>query len=73
MRILTLAAPVLVLLAAGCAPTAQGNRAYNDLQRLTDECTARGGIIAATGQQTGQPQLDNTCRIVGASRLPSGS
>lgn len=70
MRVLTLAAPVLFLLAAACAPTANSNSGDTELEQLAAECTARGGILQATGSQTGRPQLDNTCRITGASRLP---
>ncbi|HWQ85125.1 hypothetical protein [Brevundimonas sp.] len=71
MRAFTLAAPVLFLLVAGCAPTTGGARADDELQRLAADCTARDGILVATGRQTGRPRLDNACRIIGASRLPS--
>ncbi|HEX8661854.1 MAG TPA: hypothetical protein VF686_08295 [Brevundimonas sp.] len=71
MRVLVPA--LLLLAAAGCAPTTGGNRYDNDLQRLTADCTARGGILAPTGQQTGRPETDNVCKITGgASRLTSG-
>jgi hypothetical protein len=70
MRVLTLAAPLLFILAAGCAPTTGGARGADDVQQFAADCTARGGIITATGRQTGQAQLDNTCRITGSSRLP---
>jgi len=71
MRVLILA-PVL-LLVAGCASTVTTNRYDTELQTLSQECTARGGILAPTGQQSGRPQLDNVCKITGgASRLTSG-
>ena len=70
MRPLNAIAPVFLLLIAGCAST-DGNSGDAELQRLTADCTARGGIIEATGRQTGRPQLDNTCRVIGSSRLPA--
>lgn len=73
MRLLTLIAPTLLLVATACAPTAGADRYNSDLERLTADCTARGGILAPTGQQTGRPQTDNICKITGgASRLTSG-
>lgn len=71
MRVLTFAASALVLTAAsGCAPTTGSNTYATETQRLSADCTARGGILTATGQVTGRPQLDNVCRITGgASRL----
>jgi len=73
MRLPPLAPALLLLLAAGCASTATTNRYATELQALNADCTARGGILATTGQQTGRPQLDNVCRITGgASRLTRG-
>ena len=73
MRVLTLCSALLVLAAAGCAPTTGGDRYSTELQRLSDDCAARGGILAPTGQQSGRPQTDNICKITGgASRLTSG-
>lgn len=74
MRVLTFAVPALLLLAvAGCAPTMAGDRYNSELQRLTEQCAARGGILSPTGQQSGRPQNDNVCKITGgASRLTSG-
>lgn len=73
MRVLILAPALLLLAATGCAPTATGDRYASDLQRLTEDCSARGGILSPTGQQTGRPQTDNVCKITGeASRLTSG-
>lgn len=72
MRVLILV-PALVLLVAGCASTTTTNRYATELQTLSDDCTARGGILAPTGQQSGRPQLDNVCKITGgASRLTRG-
>ncbi|MGZ9114403.1 MAG: hypothetical protein ACXW3K_07245 [Brevundimonas sp.] len=73
MRVLTLAPALLLLVAAGCAPTTGVDRYSSELQRLTEDCSARGGILSPTGQQTGRPQTDNVCKITGgASRLTSG-
>lgn len=73
MRVLTFAPALLLLAAAGCAPTTGVDRYASELQRLSDDCAARGGILSPTGQQSGRPQTDNVCRITGgASRLTSG-
>lgn len=74
MRVLTFALPALLLMAvAGCAPTTGGDHYTNELQRLTEQCSARGGILSPTGEQSGRPQTDNVCKITGgASRLTTG-
>ncbi len=73
MRVLTFAPALLLLAAAGCAPTTGVNRYSSELQRLIEDCDARGGILTPTGQQTGRPQTDNVCRITGgASPRTSG-
>lgn len=73
MRVPTLATALLLVAAAGCAPTTGVDRYSSELQRLTEDCAARGGILSPTGQQSGRPQTDNVCKITGgASRLPNG-
>lgn len=74
MRVLAFAVPALLLLAiAGCAPTMGGDRYTGELRALTDQCSARGGILSPTGEQTGRPQTDYICKITGGGgRLPSG-
>jgi hypothetical protein len=74
MRFLTLAFPAALSLAlAACASTPGSSRYSDDLQKLSDDCQARGGILSPSGQQTGRPQTDNVCRITGgASRLTTG-
>jgi hypothetical protein len=56
----------------GCA-TAPGdaqNRYTVDLDRLTADCRARGGVLTPNGSATtGRPELDYACRITGATRL----
>lgn len=64
MRVLTFAAPAVLLLAtAGCAPTTTGDHYASELERLTEQCSARGGFLAPTGAQSGRPQTDNVCKI----------
>ena len=71
MRILTLASTLVLLIAAGCTSTATTSTYNAELQRLSEDCTARGGILSPTGQQSGRPNTDNVCKITGgASRLP---
>lgn len=70
MRVLTLAPALLLLAVAGCASTAGVDHYASDLQKLSDDCSARGGILAPTGQQSGRPNNDNVCKIAGGpSRL----
>lgn len=73
MRVLTFIAPALLLAATACASTTGVDRYASELERLSADCTARGGILAPTGQQTGRAQTENVCKIAGgASRLTSG-
>lgn len=60
--VLILVAPALL---AACASTSGPNTYESDLRRLTDECRERGGILAPTGQQSGQAAADNVCKITG--------
>lgn len=74
MRALTVLTPVVVLglALAACSTTSTGANSYFDQQkRLADDCHARGGILAPTGQQSGRPQQDNVCEIRGQpARVP---
>ncbi|WP_426027036.1 hypothetical protein [Brevundimonas sp. TWP2-3-4b2] len=74
MRVLNVALPALLLLAmTGCAPTMGGDRYTAELKTLTDQCSARGGILSPTGEQTGRPQTDYICKITGGGgRLTTG-
>jgi hypothetical protein len=69
---LILSALTLVAL-SGCATGNPANNSYQqELRRLEQDCTARGGILAPAlgGAQSGRPQTDYTCNISGgASRL----
>lgn len=69
MRILTLASALLLLAVAGCATGTGVDRYSAELQRLTEDCSARGGILAPTGQQSGRPNNDYVCRITGGASL----
>ncbi|MBX9616995.1 MAG: hypothetical protein K2X25_15490 [Caulobacteraceae bacterium] len=63
----------LALATAACASGSGGRfPTYSeDLNRLTEECRARGGLFTPIpGANTGRPQTDYACRITGgASRL----
>ncbi|MGH7027642.1 hypothetical protein [Brevundimonas sp.] len=65
-----LAAP----LALGACATGKTHPTYQqELDKLSAECTARGGILSPTGSMTGRPQTDNVCKITGpATRIPQG-
>ena len=66
MRIVPFAAPaVLALTLSACASTMGTGHYQTELERLTAECEARGGILSPTGTQSGRPQLDNVCKITG--------
>ena len=66
-------APLVVALGA-CASAGAPLESYGAAtERLAADCQARGGILQASGAQTGRPETDNICKITGgASRLTSG-
>ena len=66
MRVVRFAAPAaLALTLSACAPAMGPNHYQTELERLTADCEARGGVLSPTGQQSGRPQLDNVCKITG--------
>lgn len=73
MRTLIVFTPIMLGLALSACSTA-GTDAYgSDLQRLSDDCRARGGILVPTSQQSGRAATDNVCEIRGGTaRAPSG-
>ncbi|WP_309628361.1 hypothetical protein [Brevundimonas sp.] len=61
---------------AACAGPPRSHPTYGqELDRLTADCTARGGILAPiSGAQSGRPQTDYVCEIRGGtSRLTRGN
>lgn len=64
MRRLALLAPAALLLLSACAGTSGGGYA-NDIERLSDSCTARGGILTPTGETTGRVETEYACKING--------
>lgn len=71
MRIVIAAPFVLLLTLSACASGAPRSSYASELQQLSADCQARGGILAPTGQQSGRPQNDNVCEIrSGGGRLP---
>lgn len=69
--LIVVAVPVLIMLGLGaCASSGKPVETYGvALDRVTAECQARQGILQPSGRQTGRPEEDYACRIVGASRL----
>ncbi|MBI2261375.1 MAG: hypothetical protein HYU62_06890 [Caulobacterales bacterium] len=64
MRIVLFAAPAaLALTLSACAAPMGPDPYQTELQRLSDDCEARGGILSPTGSQSGRPQLDNVCKV----------
>ncbi|WP_395944273.1 hypothetical protein [Brevundimonas sp.] len=71
MRFFILAMASLALAACATGATDKTNTYGAELNRLEAECTARQGILIATGTQSGFPARDHACRITGgASRIP---
>ncbi|MDQ1154703.1 hypothetical protein [Brevundimonas sp. SORGH_AS_0993] len=66
MRSLVLAAVALPLLSA-CASTGGVSSYQKDLDRLEASCKAREGILTPTGMQTGHPETEYACTIVGGA------
>ena len=66
-----LSALSVATLLAGCAtPMGGPSRTAAELDKLTADCTARGGILVPSGRSiTGYAAVDNVCRIHDASRI----
>lgn len=73
MRTLLAITPLVLGLALSACSTTPGTDRYgSELQRLANDCQARGGILTPTGGQSGRPQNDNVCEIRGGTaRAPS--
>ena len=64
MRIVLFAAPAaLALTLSACASGMGPNHYQTELERLSADCEARGGVLSPTGEQSGRPQLDNVCKV----------
>lgn len=73
MRVVLFAAPVALAVGLSACASGMGETRYEaELERLAADCAARGGILSPTGRQSGQPALDNVCKITGqpSGRLP---
>lgn len=72
MRALFALAALVAPLALGACATGKTFPSYQEeLDKLSAECMARGGILTPSGVTTGRPQADNVCKITGgASRIP---
>ena len=64
MRLSSLAALPLLALGA-CASMGRGPPPTSaaEMAQLQSECDSRGGIVVPSGRLTGEPRLDNICRI----------
>jgi len=73
MRAALILAALAAPLALGACATGKTYPSYQEeFDKLSAECTGRGGILTPSGAQTGRPQTDNICKITGgASRLPN--
>lgn len=75
-RPIVLAVLTSALAVSACATGPANHPTYGQqLDQLSADCVARGGILAPVvgGGQTGRPQTDYTCNITGgASRLTRG-
>lgn len=72
MRTLIVFTPILLGLTLSACSTAGTDRYGTDLERLSADCRARGGILVPTSQQTGRAETDNICEIRGQTgRAPS--
>jgi len=53
---------------SACATTGREQPTYGErLDRLSADCTARGGILVSSGVNQGRPETDNVCRIAGGA------
>lgn len=73
MRAALILAALAAPLSLGACATGKTYPSYQEeFDKLSAECTGRGGILTPSGAQTGRPQTDNICKITGgASRLPN--
>ncbi|GAA0870603.1 hypothetical protein GCM10009116_24400 [Brevundimonas basaltis] len=73
MRAVLFAAPAALAVALSACASGMGESRYEtELQRLNADCQARGGILSPTGRQSGQPALDNVCKVTGQASTRTG-
>ncbi len=65
MRRLAILAPAALLMLSACAGGASGGGYADDIERLSDSCEARGGILTPTGEMTGRVETEYVCKITG--------
>lgn len=60
---------ILALTTAACASTGGQNSYRQDMDKLEQDCTSRGGILQPTGALTGRPETEYACRITTPTRI----
>ena len=68
MRIPLIVSPLVLALPLALAACASADSvdSYNTgMRELAADCQTRGGVLAATGQQSGNPARDNVCKVTG--------
>jgi hypothetical protein len=66
MRVVLIAAPAALAMALSACASGMGESHYEtQLAKLAADCSARGGVLSPTGEQSGRPQLDNVCKVTG--------
>lgn len=59
----------IALTTAACASTGGQNTYRQDMDKLEQDCTRRGGILQPTGALTGRPETEYACRILNPTRI----
>lgn len=71
MHRLALAALIPLAALAACASDGRPSMTAERMDRLRQDCEARGGMLVPSGRRfTGEEALDYPCRIHGATALP---
>ena len=72
MRPLILALSAAALLVGCATPPGPLSRSAMELDRLYQDCAARGGVLVPSGERprSGDPALENVCRTHQATRIP---
>lgn len=59
----------IALTTSACASTGGQNTYRQDMAKLEQDCTSRGGILQPTGAMTGRPETEYACRITTPTRI----